>query len=96
MNLNPLTLLDILLADLVNAKWRRVIHNLVLLAVAVVAIWLAADQDWWQAVLAVAGAIYAASNRANTPDEASGNDLYDENGDDEDEVPETGTYGDYQ
>lgn len=110
MNLNPLVLLDILLADLVPAKGRRIIHNFVLLVIAVVALWLAADKDWWQAVLALIGAVYAASNRANTPDEdetlVSRNEEIEDDKSEraptpvtEDEIypePETGTYGDYQ
>lgn len=70
MNLNPLVLLDILLSDIVPAKGRRIIHNLILLVVAVLAIWLAVDGDWWQFLVAIVGALYAASNRANTPDES--------------------------
>ena len=106
-NLNPLVLLDILLADWVSPKVRRGLHNLILFVVAIVAIWLAADGDWWQFLVALVGALYAASNRANTPEESvSGNDEEDVNievnaeGDPEqvarEVFPETGSYGDYQ
>lgn len=81
-NLNPLVLLDILLADWVSPKVRRGLHNLILLIAAVVAIWLAADGDWWQFLIALFGSLYAASNRANTTpydsDGVSGNESGDE------------------
>jgi hypothetical protein len=107
MNLNPLVLIDILLSDLVPAKGRRVIHNLILLVAAVVTIWLAAEKDWTEFLIALVSTLYAASNRANTPDESvSGNDEDDldisveAEGDPErvarEVFPETGSYGDYQ
>lgn len=97
MNLNPFVLLDILLADLVSAKARRVIHTGLLLIVAVVAIWLAADGNWTEFVIAVVAALYAASNKANTPDESETS--VSRNGDETEDAsvePETGVYGDYQ
>lgn len=64
--MNPLTMLDDFLADYVSPKWRRRIHSLILLAVALVALWRAADGDWEQFGIALAGALYAAANKANT------------------------------
>ena len=65
--LNPLTLLDSLLADWVSPKVRNSIHTLILLVSACVALWLAVSGDWIEFVIALGGMGYAAQNRANTP-----------------------------
>ena len=67
MNFNPLHVLDLILADWASPKVRRLIHNLIALGVSLVGIWLAANGDWLVALGALATAVYAASNRANTP-----------------------------
>lgn len=69
-SLNPLTILDDLLADYVSAKYRRILHAVILLAAAVISIYLAVNGDWKQFAFSLASAIYAASNAANThPDQ---------------------------
>lgn len=67
MNLNPLTILDALLADYLSEKARRVIHGVILLIAAIVAIWLGVEGNWKEFAVAVVTAIYAAANKANTP-----------------------------
>lgn len=64
--MNPITILDGILADYASARVRRLIHSLILLTVAVVTIWLAADKDWQEALIALAVTVYAAANKANT------------------------------
>ena len=71
---NPMRYIDALLTDWASPKARRTIHNLLGLAALGVTTWQAADGDWGVAALALAGAIYAGSNRANTrPRRVSGN-----------------------
>lgn len=65
--MNPLHLLDSVLADWVSPRVRRAIHALIMLAVALVAIWMAVDGDWVEMIIAIATTLYAASNTANTP-----------------------------
>lgn len=65
-NLNPIAILDQLLADYTSPKIRRLIHSLVLLGAALVAVYLAAGKDWKQAAIALAASLYAAANKANT------------------------------
>lgn len=86
-NLNPLTILDSLLGDWATPKVRRLIHGLVLLAVAVAGIWLAANGDWTEFIVAIVAAVYAAANKANTP----ATDLADA-GDDEPDVEDGLSY----
>lgn len=65
--MNPITLIDTLMSDYVPAKYRRLVHALILIVAAGVTIWMAADGDWRKALIAAAAAIYAAVNKANTP-----------------------------
>lgn len=64
---NPFDTLDVILADWASERVRRLIHGVILLAAFVVTVWLAAEGDWLEAVLALAGALYAGANKANTP-----------------------------
>lgn len=64
--MNPMTYLDSILSDYASPKVRRLIHSILLLAVAIVTIVLAAEGDWKKALLALAAAVYASANRANT------------------------------
>lgn len=64
--MNPFTLLDSILADYASPRVRRLIHTLILLACAGVTIWLGAEGDWREALLALAAALYAGANKANT------------------------------
>ena len=71
---NPLNILDVILADWVNAKVRRTIHLVLLLAAVIVAIYLGVDEDWKQFVAALLAAFYAGSNAANTDGTDSGDE----------------------
>lgn len=65
-NLNPFVLLDSLLEDYASPAIRRLLHAIILLAVALVAIWQAAEGDWEKFALSVLASLYAAANKANT------------------------------
>jgi hypothetical protein len=65
-SLNPFAVLDSILADYASPKVRRLFHTLILLVVAVVAMWMAAEGDWKKFVVALGVAFYAAANKANT------------------------------
>lgn len=65
-NLNPLALLDVVLADWASDRVRRLVHGVVLLAMFLVTVWLGVEGDWKEALLTLAAAIYAGANRANT------------------------------
>lgn len=67
--MNPLHLIDDLLADYLSARARRTVHTLLLLAALVATVWLAADGDWKEALVTLAASLYAGANRANTPDD---------------------------
>lgn len=69
-NLNPLALIDAVLADWASERVRRSVHALILLGASAVTIWLAAEGDWKVALLSLAAVLYAGSNHANTPDSA--------------------------
>lgn len=66
-DLNPLTILDQILGDWASPKVRRLVHSLIALIVALVAIYLAVDGDWVAFVIALGGTLYAVANKANTP-----------------------------
>lgn len=68
--MNPLALLDLILADWASPRVRRLVHALVLAGVALLTIVLSVDGDWKAALLAAATAVYAAANKANTPSTA--------------------------
>lgn len=65
---NPqlLNALDNLLKDYLPPKQRRLVHSVLTLAIALGAIYLAANGDWEQFAVAVIAALYAGANRANT------------------------------
>ena len=65
--MNPLTLLDSILADWASPRVRRTIHLTLLLIAALGTIWLSADGDWGKAVTALMATLYTGSNFANTP-----------------------------
>lgn len=67
--LNPLTLLDSVLADYASPRARRAIHSLILLAAVVLTIVLTAEGNWQAAVGSLIAAVYSAANQANTPAE---------------------------
>lgn len=67
-NLNPLTVLDQILADWASPRVRRTIHGLLALAASLVSIYLAAGGNWGEAALSLAALLYAGSNHANTSD----------------------------
>lgn len=64
--MNILHLIDSILMDWVSPRVRRTIHSVLLIASLLFAIWLSVGGDWKQAVIALAAAFYAASNRSNT------------------------------
>lgn len=66
MTLNPLHLLDSLLVDYASPKARRGIHTVILLALAIFALWQGAGGDWRETLAALAVLAYASANRANT------------------------------
>lgn len=65
--MNPLTIIDLILTDWASPRVRRTVHLLIVLVVALAAIWMAAEGDWWKALGALAVAVYAEANKANTP-----------------------------
>ena len=65
--LNPLALLDSILADWASPRVRRLVHGVLLLLVVILSLWLAAGGDWLAFAGALAAAVYAGSNHANTP-----------------------------
>lgn len=77
MNLNPLTLLDSILAEYLSPRARRAVHSLLLLVGLVVTVWLAVEKDWTEAIIALVGALYAGANRANTPAEPTVSEVAD-------------------
>lgn len=66
-NLNPLAMLDSVLADWASARVRRLIHALLLVAMTAVTVWLGADRNWEAALVTLVGMLYVGSNHANTP-----------------------------
>lgn len=87
MNVNPLTLLDVLLAEYASPKARRIIHGVILLALSLVTLWLAVEGDWKEFAISLAAAVYAAANRANTGTAADEEDSEDIEYPDEDAEP---------
>lgn len=65
-SINPITILDSILEDYASPRARRLIHSLILLAAAIISIYLAVDGDWKEFALTVGATVYAAANRANT------------------------------
>lgn len=65
--MNPLTLLDSLLADWASPRVRRLVHGLLTIAAMVVTAYFAAEQDWSKAIAALVAMFYTEANRANTP-----------------------------
>lgn len=53
------------LTDLVPAKYRKVVHELLSLILVIASLWLAAEQNW-AAFLTFLGSAYTASNASNT------------------------------
>lgn len=70
--MNPLTLIDSILADWASPRLRRLVHGLLTLAVLVVAAVLAADGDWGKALATLVAGVYTEANRANTGAPADG------------------------
>ena len=75
-NLNPLTVLDQILADWASPRVRRTIHGLLALAASLVSIYLAAGGNWGEAAMSLAALLYAGSNHANTIDHPDNSDDY--------------------
>lgn len=74
-NLNPFTIVDSILADYASPRVRRLIHSLILLVVALVTIYLAADKEWKEFIISLGVTLYAAANKANTqPTDQFGNE----------------------
>lgn len=73
--MNPFTIFDTLLVEWASPKWRRTIHGLLSLALALAAIWTAANGDWRVALGALAAALYTEANRVNTHPEDVDEDL---------------------
>lgn len=67
--MNPITIIDQVLADWASPRVRRLVHALILLAGIVGTTVLAANGDWKVAALTLLGGLYAAGNHANTPKE---------------------------
>lgn len=91
--MNPFTLLDNILSEYASPKVRRLVHLAILLVTAVVTIYFAAGGDWTQFAIALAAALYAGANKANTPAPEKVDDVTEYTG----EVsgnPEPGTYED--
>lgn len=88
MTLNPLELLDRLLVDYASPKARRTVHTVIMLALTLVAAWMAVGGNLTEFLTSLAVLAYAGANRANTDpvdpgsyedtpgytDEVSGND----------------------
>lgn len=72
--MNPLTVLDDLLADYASPRARRLFHSLLLLVATCAALWLSVEGDWKEALLALLAMVYTSANRANT-DTVSGNEV---------------------
>lgn len=62
-----LHLIDSILIDWVSPRVRRLIHTLLLIFTAALTIFLTADGNWEDGLVALIAAFYAASNRSNTP-----------------------------
>ena len=62
------------LTDLVPAKYRKVVHEGLTLALALVTVWLAAEQNWG-AFLTLLGTAYTASNASNTFETGAGSEF---------------------
>lgn len=84
---NPLHLLDAVLAEWASPKVRRTVHSILLLATAVLSIWLAVEQDWEAFLPALVATLYVGSNRANTPPADA--DEYDWSDGDESDEPDS-------
>jgi hypothetical protein len=65
-NLNPLDLLDKVLAEYASPRARRAIHAALMLVAALVTLYLAYEKDWMQALIALAATLYTGANKANT------------------------------
>lgn len=65
--MNPLTIIDGILADWASPRVRRLVHALILLAGLVGSAWLAADGDWKAAAAALIAGLYGGANHANVP-----------------------------
>lgn len=65
--MNPINILDSILADYASPKVRRLVHSVLLLGLVIAIAVLSFDGDWLAALTASAAAVYAALNRANTP-----------------------------
>ena len=65
-SINPLSILDSILADYLPPKGRRLVHSLIALGVFVFGIYEAAGGDWDKAIPGLLVALYAAANKANT------------------------------
>lgn len=65
--MNPFHLIDSILEDYAGPKVRRTIHAVLALALVLFTIWQAAGGDWKEAIAALAVALYAGANKANTP-----------------------------
>lgn len=66
MKTNPIDILDRLMEDYLSPKARRAVHSVILLAGALLSIYLAANGDWEVFAASVAATLYAWANRANT------------------------------
>jgi len=64
--MNPITILDGLLEDYASPRTRRLIHAAIALAVTLFSIWQAVEGNWVEFVSALAVALYAGANKANT------------------------------
>lgn len=62
-------MLDSVLKDYLSPKHRRLFHLVLAAVLLVVSAVLTADGDWKQALISLAGTVYAYANKANTDGE---------------------------
>lgn len=86
--MNPIALIDTLLNDYIPARYRRLLHGVILFVGLVYGIYEAADKDWKQAGITLAVALYAAANKANTGDSDDNADLGEDDYPDDDTIEE--------
>lgn len=65
--MNLLDLIDSILIDWTSPRVRRLIHTTLLIFTIILTLFLTADGNWEDGLIALIAAFYTASNRSNTP-----------------------------